>query len=232
MSIIKPFAWTKKEDIENKANEVLLEIQSRSKRSWNGRIDPSRIADFFDLGIVWEKIPADGEGTIAARIFPAQKLIEINEDFPRIKKSRGFEAFTIAHEIGHWVLHINQDEANGLTQQQELNLDPSVNISQNISQANYPFLCRSLNGVTSNNIEWQADYFAGSLLMPRHLLEETRKGRNLQNWSHLQAMTDELGVSLTALKVRLQQIGWIYIPKNSRQIYLGKAPSNAQGNLF
>ena len=80
MSIIKPFAWTKKEDIENKANEVLLEVQSHSKKSLNGRVDPSRIADFFNLGIVWEKIPADGGGTIAARIFPAQKLIEINED--------------------------------------------------------------------------------------------------------------------------------------------------------
>ena len=122
------------------------------------------------------------------------------------------------------MLHINQDEADGITQQQELNLE--------FSKENHPFLCRSLNGVTSSNIEWQADYFAGSLLMPRHLLEETRKGRNLQNLSHLQAMTDELGVSLTALKVRLQQIGWIYIPKNSRQIYLGKAPLNNQGNLF
>jgi hypothetical protein len=224
LNIIKPFAWTKKEDIENKANEVLLEVQSHSKRSLSGRIDPSRIADFFDLGIVWEKIPSDGGGTIAARIFPAQKLIEINEDLPRLKESRGFESFTIAHEIGHWVLHINQDEADGITQQQELNLE--------FSKENHPFLCRSLNGVTSSNIEWQADYFAGSLLMPRHLLEETRKGRNLQNLSHLQAMTDELGVSLTALKVRLQQIGWIYIPKNSRQIYLGKAPLNNQGNLF
>jgi Zn-dependent peptidase ImmA (M78 family) len=224
LSIIKPFTWTKKEDIENKANEVLLEIQSRSQRSFNGQIDPSRIADFFDLGIVWEKIPADAGGTIAARIFPTQKLIEINENFPRLRESRGFEAFTIAHEIGHWVLHINQDEADGLTQQQELNLD--------ISKENHPFLCRSLNGETSNNIEWQADYFAGSLLMPRNLLEETRKGRNLQNWSHLRAMTDELGVSLSALKVRLQQIGWIHIPKNSQQIYLGKASSNTQGNLF
>lgn len=68
--------------------------------------------------------------------------------------------------------------------------------------------------------------------MPLNLLEETRKGRNLQNWNHLRAMADELGVSLSALKVRLQQIDWIYIPKNSRQIYLGKAPSNARNNLF
>ncbi len=216
MSIIKPFLWARKEDIENKANEVLLKIQSRTKRSFNGRVDPSRIADFLDLGIVWEKIPSDGDGKIAARIFPSQRLIEINEDFPELKESNGFASFTIAHEIGHWVLHINQDEVDGLTQQQELNLD--------ISKESHLFLCRSSNGTKISNIEWQADYFAGSLLMPRNLLEETRKGRNLQNWNHLRAMADELGVSLSALKVRLQQIDWIYIPKNSKQIYLGKAP--------
>ena len=222
MSIIKPFAWAKKEDIENKANNVLL----TSKLSLNERIKPDKIADFFDLGIVWEKIPADGDGIIAARIFPAQKLIEINKDFPRLMESRGLEAFTIAHEIGHWVLHINQDEAEGLIQQQELNLD--------ISKENHSFLCRSINGATStsNNMEWQADYFAGSLLMPRNLLEETRKGRNLQNWNHLQVMADDLGVSRSALKVRLEQIGWICIPKNSQQIHLGKEPCNTQGNLF
>ncbi len=107
MSIIKPFAWAKKEDIENKANDVLL----ISKLSLNERIEPDKIADFFNLGIVWEKIPADGNGIIAARIFPTQKLIEINEDFPKLKESRGLEAFTKAHEIGHWVLHINQDKS-------------------------------------------------------------------------------------------------------------------------
>jgi hypothetical protein len=220
LNIIKPFAWAKKEDIENKANDVLL----TSKLSLNERIEPDKIADFFNLGIVWEKIPADGNGIIAARIFPAQKLIEINEDFPKLKESRGLEAFTIAHEIGHWVLHINQDEAEGLIQQQELNLE--------ISKENHLFLCRSINGATRNNMEWQADYFASSLLMPRNLLEETRKGRNLQSWNHLQLMADDLGVSRSALNVRLQQIGWIYIPKNSQEIYLGKDSSNTQGSLF
>lgn len=224
MSIVKPYLWAKKEDIENKANEVLLEMQSRSRRSFNGHIDPSRIADFLDLGIIWESIPSDNNGKIAARIFPSQRLIEINEDIPSLKESTGFASFTIAHEIGHWVLHINQDEADGFTQQQELGLD--------ISLESHPFLCRSLNRNTSENIEWQADYFAGCLLMPHSILEESRKGRNLQNWRHLRAMADEIGVSVSALKVRLQQIGWIYIPQNSQQIYLGKAPNTTQNNLF
>lgn len=220
MSIIKPFAWAKKEDIENKANDVLL----TSKLSLNERIEPHKIADFFNLGIVWEKIPADGDGIIAAKIFPTQKLIEINKDFPRLMESRGLEAFTIAHEIGHWVLHINQDEAEGLIQQQELSLD--------ISKENHSFLCRSINVATRNNREWQADYFASSLLMPRNLLEETCKGRNLQNWNHLRVMADELGVTQSALKVRLQQIGRIWIPENSQEINLGKEPCNTQSKLF
>ncbi|CAN1210765.1 IrrE N-terminal-like domain-containing protein [Tumidithrix helvetica PCC 7403] len=224
MNIIKPFLWARKEDIERKANEILRELQAHPKHSFNGRIDPNKIADFLDLGIVWGSIPSDSKGKIAARIFPLERLIEINEDIPSLKEESGFASFTIAHEIGHWSLHINQAEADGLIKQQELDIE--------MPRESQPFLCRSLNRNTGADIEWQADYFAGSLLMPRYLLEETRKGRNLQKLSHLRAMKDELGVSLAALKVRLQQMEWICIPKNSQQIYLGKYISTEQGELF
>ncbi len=39
--------------------------------------------------------------------------------------------------------------------------------------------------------EWQAQYFASCLLMPRHVLEDKRRGRDLTNWKHLYAMVDE-----------------------------------------
>jgi len=59
--------------------------------------------------------------------------------------------------------------------------------------------------------------------MPVDKLEEVQKGRDLTKWPHLYAMTDELGVTISNLKNRLQDIDWIHIPKNSKQIYLGKA---------
>lgn len=68
--------------------------------------------------------------------------------------------------------------------------------------------------------------------MPQDILEEKRKGRDLTNWWHLYAMKDDLGVTTSNLKNRLQDLGWIYIPKGSRQIYPGNAAPNGQTRLF
>jgi Zn-dependent peptidase ImmA (M78 family) len=127
-------------------------------------------------------------------------LIEINDAIPELRQ--GFGNSTIAHEVGHWVLHINYDEVNGLSKQQELKLG-----LEDIQ----PFLCRSV--VAQQGIEWQAQYFAGCLLMPRDILVDVARGRNLTVWKHLYAMKDELGVTISNLTNRLQDIGWINIPK-------------------
>lgn len=66
-------------------------------------------------------------------------------EFPDLE---GRYRFTLAHEIGHWWLHRN--------------LYPE-------SPAETPsFVMRS--GGSQQRIEWQADYFAASLLMPRPLV--------------------------------------------------------------
>ena len=68
--------------------------------------------------------------------------------------------------------------------------------------------------------------------MPRYILEEIRKERDLTNWHHLYAIADELGVTISNLTNRLKALEWIYIPKGSKQIYQNKAVPNEQARLF
>lgn len=220
MNVIKPYRFYRKEEIERRANDLLGRMQATPNFSPKWPFDANRVADFLDLGVVWDRIPPDDEGLIAARILPLQRQIEINEKI--LEGPEGLEASTIAHEIGHWELHINQHEADGFVEQPEL----GIGIERNIK----PFLCRSVSSL--EGLEWQAQYFASCLLMPRYFLSEKRKGRDLTNWRHLYAMRDELGVTISNLTNRLQDLGWIYIPKGSRQIYPGKAAPNGQKSLF
>ncbi len=227
---LQKYRFYSKEEIERTANDLLMSMQAIPKYTPRWPFDATRVAEFLNLKILYEKIEPDNEGPIVAKILPIERRIVLNEDIPELHG--GFEQSTVAHEIGHWVLHINQDESEILAKQLE--------ITPGIEEALHLCLCRSASEQIDkyrassklDQIEWQAQYFASCLLMPRQILEEKRQGRDLTNWHHLYAMRDELGVTISNLIYRLQDIGWIYIPKGSKQIYVSKAGTDGQISLF
>ena len=206
MSVFRPFRFISKLEIEASALEIWLQ-KSRSHDPIQLPVDASVIAEFLGLDLVWDTIPDDKQGAIAARILPLEKLIEINENIPQLKG--GFGESTIAHEIGHWVLHIDTEQVERFIRLKQKGMNVQVK----------PFLCRSSNLV---RVEWQAQYFAGCLLMPQHVLTELKQGKDLTKWQHLYQMAGELGVTISNLTTRLQDLGWIYLDSNTRKISLNR----------
>ena len=206
LNIFHPFRFISKVEIEAIALEILLKMQQKPNYIPKYPLDASRVAEFLGLDIVWDVIPDDGQGTIAARIFPLEYLIEINDNIPQLQG--GLAESTIAHEIGHWVLHIDVEQVERYTRLQ----------TKGINIRSQSLVCRSANH--SAAIEWQAQYFAGCLLMPQYVLVQSRQEKDLTKWSHLYSLADELGVTISNLIHRLQDLGWIYIAPNSRQIHL------------
>jgi len=219
LSLIHQPSYLKKEHIEHEAVKVLERMKSTPQYFPKFPLDPQRVADFLDLDVIWDTIPPDSAGQIFARILPLTRQIELNEAIPELRG--GFGNSTLAHEIGHWILHINHDEVDSFSVQQTLNL---------VLENTQPFLCRSTSA--QQGIEWQAQYFAGCLLMPRCFLQDAARRRQLTSWPHLYAMAKDLGVTISNLKHRLQDLGWINIPKGSRQIYLGKSTPIGQTSLL
>lgn len=227
---LRKYRFYSKAEIERSANNLLRKMEiNHFPHRWP--LDVNRVADFLELTIYFDKIQPDNKGPIVAKVLPLERTIIINVEDVNIpeKKSRipeKFSSLIMAHEIGHWILHVNQDESEKYLE--------GIQFNFSAKKAAQPFLCRlasdqldqySLNSQW-HELEWQAQYFASCLLMPKHILEEKRKGRDLTKWLHLYAMRDELGVTISNLVNRLQDIGWIYIPKGSKQIYLGKLPSS------
>jgi Zn-dependent peptidase ImmA (M78 family) len=219
LNLIHSPSYLSKESIEREVEKILKQMRATPQYVPKFPLDPSRVAEFLGLDIVWDTIPPDDKGRIAARIFPLNRLIEINDTIPELRG--GFGASTIAHEIGHWILHINHNEVDGSSKQQILDLG-----LEDIQ----PFLCRSIS--VQQGIEWQAQYFAGCLLMPRSILEDIAQGRKLTSWQHLYAMAEDLGITISNLTNRLQDLGWINIPKGSKQIYPGKSTPIGQMDLL
>jgi Zn-dependent peptidase ImmA (M78 family) len=85
------------------------------------------------------------------------------------------QRFTIAHELGHWVLHRQAFEA-----------DPEA----------YPVLPRFQRVEASNAFEQEANAFASELLVPKHLLKNVRG-------APVSALASIFDVSRTMMEYRL-----------------------------
>jgi Zn-dependent peptidase ImmA (M78 family) len=169
----------------------------------------------FELDILWEKIDhLDKTGDVMAAIFPDIRKIIMNESKKDLFEEKiGTRNFTFAHELGHWVLHAN----NQMQTPQKHDNNESI------------FYCRSGKG--RPNIEKEADMFAGSLLMPKHIIlnEMNKIGANKKiTWKHLYKMQDQFNVSISALCYRLKDLGIVYID-NEQKIH---RLDNVSGHLL
>jgi Zn-dependent peptidase ImmA (M78 family) len=139
LNVIKPYRFIPEHEIERSANDILRLMQQTRNYTLKWPLDASRVAEFLGLDVVWDRIPPDNQGLIAARILPLERLIEINENI--LELPEGFEASTVAHEIGHWVLHINSEEVTKFLKQLEQGIKTTVD----------PFLCVVLKVNTELN---------------------------------------------------------------------------------
>lgn len=96
----------------------------------------------------------------------------------RPSSSRGRERFSVAHEIGHWLMHRGRS-----------------------------FQCRA-DDIVQNfsadfRLEKEADEFASHLLMPTSMIQPAIKTINKPGLHHLQEMAVQFEVSLQAVSIRL-----------------------------
>lgn len=92
--------------------------------------------------------------------------------------SRGRERFSVAHEIGHWLMHRGKS-----------------------------FRCRADDMVQNYSadirLEKEADEFASHLLMPTSIFHPAIKAANKPGLHHLQEIAGQFEVSLQAVSIRL-----------------------------
>lgn len=127
----------KMREIEGKAQDVL--VSACGAEQAKPPVDLSRILALFNMTL---KQGDFGRSDISGAYDKKNRSIYIAQSDSYSRK-----AFTIAHELGHYVLHESKD-VETLTRAEALRL-----------------------GEKKPDIEQEADWFAASLLMPRKMLE-------------------------------------------------------------
>jgi len=126
-----------------------------------------RLYDDFQLVICTESEMGKNEGLT----YPEKGIMKIREDvYIGACEGNGRDRFTIAHELGHFLLHQNN----------------SISFARNNHGKIAPY----------EDPEWQADAFAGELLIPARLVS----GMSYQDISR------ECGVSYKAAMYQLKKI--------------------------
>ncbi|MBD2863481.1 ImmA/IrrE family metallo-endopeptidase [Paenibacillus oceani] len=171
----------------------------------------------FDLHICWEPIDHfDPDGIVMAAILPTERRIVLNETHRELFDSKiGTYHFTLAHELGHWVLHssgtpyrLRLRDTGPTGRSGSLNTDGALHETATARlEPVRPYYCRSTSRKPPEEV--QADLFAECLLMPRPMMERTvgqlRKMGKI-HLSHLYGLAECFRVSISALSVRLTRL--------------------------
>jgi hypothetical protein len=142
--------------------------------------------------------PAD-QGRLSGMIVPATRIIWL--DRTECARSRGRRRFTIAHECGHWVLHIPGAEQPVTCRPEDVSEQPDVEKVRQLRR-----------------LEAEANAFARELLMPESLVVEHAHATGC----NLAALAERFDVSVPAIRLRLLTLGllpaWMAsVPTGSRR---------------
>ena len=202
--------------IESRANGLIMKYEERYG-SISAPVPVERIAEnVIDLVLEWSKIPENANEIIFAGLSPVQKKVIFNEKRRNYYDSTdGLYNTVLAHEIGHWVLHV---DATDLGLQGVL---PGTEVASK-------FVFRSTG--PSNPVEWQAHTFMGYLLLPYKLIRNDIEIEDIYDWSSLYYLKEKFDVTISALVIRLKKMGVIYID-DDKTIYQSEAVSKGQMRL-
>lgn len=167
------------ERIENITEDILQELNIKSPKS----IKLEKIAKHFGVDIKGEVLDFDVSGLLVMK--NSKSYIRYNILEPEQRRR-----FTIAHELGHYILH---------KEDKPLFVDKNEKV-----------LYRNLESSTGEiRKEREANAFAASLLMPKFMLNQVISNASDDIEDVISYLATEFNVSEQAMSFRLSNLGYV-----------------------
>jgi hypothetical protein len=203
--------------LERLACELLIRYQRSTDRALAAPIDAEDILDsaFADelSTPLWDAIPETPGRTVLAGLAPADRLIVLNERRRQlITDTQGLYNTTLAHEIAHWVLHVDRAKVG----------QPAL------PGLRYQLQFSCVRDDSSTWDEKNAHRYMAYLLMPRELLVPAAQALDLSSWPAICRLREQFGVTITSLTIRLEELGMAYVDRDGA---LHRSKQEARGQL-
>jgi Zn-dependent peptidase ImmA (M78 family) len=167
-----------------KASDLL-----RKSGAYSLPVDLNAVAKYLKIRILYEDFEDNISGLLVVK--NGKHAIGVNKNHHPNR-----QRFTIAHEIGHFVLH----HKDGEHRKNDIHIDKK-----------WAYFRAAGHGQEIDAQEWQANQFAADLLMPEELVKQSIKksALNLTDDFDIYQLAPMLQVSEQALTIRLVHLGII-----------------------
>ena len=233
------------ERIEEIAEQRLREFEGKLGRPLSIPVDIELFGDLvLGLSMLWENIDELPGEEVLAGLRPADRLIVMNERRKReMEQQPGRRRLTPGHEMGHWDLFVDvskldhpslfeatapvmfayRSSTGGQVQIMKtlLSCDDGREIVRQInSRADAPDEARCVNR------------YAAAILMPGAIIVEEARKINRTQWPNLYRLAERFGVSISALRVRLEQFNLVYLDQENKKLYASREEAMGQARLL
>jgi hypothetical protein len=231
------------QEIEEIAQSRLTELQRLLGRPLSPPIPIDLIAEqVLGLDFLWEPIEELPGETIFGGLIPKKKLIILNEKRKALfVKKPGLERSTKGHEMGHWDLFIDKasldhptlfhDEDDGPFALRSSPAGDVEIIKMLESDPTGRELLRKIQSRADEPDEARAvNRYAAAISMPRALIREEAMRIDRTRWPNLYRLAERFEVTITALRVRLEQLGLLYVDQDGT-LYESRDEASGQMTL-
>lgn len=231
------------QEIEEIAEARLSELERVLGLSLSPPIPIDILAEnVLDLDFLWETINELPGEHILGGLKAKDRLVVINEKHRGLfDQTTGLERSTKGHEMGHWDLFIDKATLDHPVLFQGGEKGPfSFRNSPSGEVEIIKLLYSDPEGrEILRKMEVRADHpdearavnrYAAAISMPREIIREEALKIDRTSWSNLYELRDKFEVTISALTVRLRQLGLLHIDKDGN---LYDSPDAATGqNAF
>lgn len=225
--------------IESIAEQRLAEYERKTLETIRPPVPIEKVlAQVYGLTVLWEEIEELPGETVLGGLKPTDRLIVLNESrMTLFKQKPGLERSTLGHEAGHWEFDVDKASLDypklfdrpDLVSGQRPSATGEVEVFAGTGCA--PKFLDGLRLRDTADQERIANRFAAALSMPAKLIRDAREEFDFMCWRDLYKMAEAFEVNISALTVRLQQLGFIYIDEN-KQFHRSLAEAKGQQQLF